>query len=67
MDGEHSSHDIDECYRVTEWTLRSVFRELYDARVDLEGIVLKPNMVISARNALDRRAPRKLPKRPSSV
>ena len=51
MDGEHSSHDIDECYRVTEWTLRSVFRELYDARVMLEGIVLKPNMVIAGQKS----------------
>lgn len=47
MDGAHSAHDIDECYRVTEWTLRTVFRELYDARVNLEGMVLKPNMVIA--------------------
>jgi fructose-bisphosphate aldolase, class I len=47
MDGDHCSHDIDECYRVTEWTLRSVFRELYDARVSLEGMILKPNMVIA--------------------
>ncbi len=47
MDGTHSAHDIDECYRVTEWTLRTVFRELYDARVVLEGMVLKPNMVIA--------------------
>ena len=47
MDGAHSAHDIDECYRVTEWTLRSVFRELYDARVMLEGMILKPNMVIA--------------------
>ncbi len=44
-------HDIDECYRVTEWTLRTVFRELYDARVDLEGIVLKPNMVIAGQKS----------------
>ena len=51
MDGEHSAHDIDECYRVTEWTLRTVFRELYDARVDLEGIVLKPNMVIAGQKS----------------
>jgi len=51
MDGDHSSHDIDECYRVTEWTLRTVFRELYDARVKLEGIVLKPNMVIAGQKA----------------
>jgi fructose-bisphosphate aldolase, class I len=47
MDGTHAGHDIDECYRVTEWTLRTVFRELYDARVSLEGMILKPNMVIA--------------------
>jgi len=51
MDGAHASHDIDECYRVTEWTLRTVFRELHDARVNLEGIVLKPNMVIAGQKS----------------
>ena len=51
MDGEHCGHDIDECYRVTEWTLRTVFRELYDARVNLEGIVLKPNMIITGQKS----------------
>ena len=51
MDGEHSGHDIEECYRVSEWTLRSVFRELYDARVNLEGMILKPNMVIAGQKS----------------
>lgn len=51
MDGEHSTHDINECYRVTEWTLRSVFRELYDARVNLEGMILKPNMIIAGQKS----------------
>lgn len=51
MDGAHATHDINECYRVTEWTLRSVFRELYDARVMLEGMILKPNMVIAGQKA----------------
>ena len=51
MDGDHCTHDINECYRVTEWTLRSVFRELYDARVSLEGMILKPNMVIAGQKA----------------
>ena len=51
MDGDHCAHDIDECYRVTEWTLRSVFRELYDARVSLEGMILKPNMVIAGQKS----------------
>jgi fructose-bisphosphate aldolase, class I len=51
MDGEYCSHDIDECYRVTEWTLRNVFRELYDARINLEGMILKPNMVIAGQKS----------------
>src|SRR5690606_14805351 len=47
MDGEYSTHDIDRCEEVTEWTLRTTFQELYDAGVKLEGMVLKPNMVIA--------------------
>jgi fructose-bisphosphate aldolase, class I len=47
MDGEHCAHDIDRCYDVTEWTLKATFQELYDARVALEGMVLKPNMVVA--------------------
>ena len=57
MDGAHSGHDIDECYRVTEWTLRTVFRELYDARVSLEGMVLKPNMVIAGQKSARQSSP----------
>jgi fructose-bisphosphate aldolase class I len=47
MDGPHSAHDIDRCYAATEWVLKIQFSELYDAGVALEGIVLKPNMVIA--------------------
>ena len=43
MDGAHS---IERCEEVTLQVLHSVFNELYDARVALEGMVLKPNMVI---------------------
>ena len=57
MDGPHSTHDIDECYRVTEWTLRTVFRELYDARVSLEGMVLKPNMIIAGQKSARQASP----------
>ncbi|MBS0270460.1 MAG: fructose-bisphosphate aldolase class I [Proteobacteria bacterium] len=57
MDGPHSDHDIDECYRVTAWTLRTVFRELYDARVELEGIILKPNMVIAGQKSPKQASP----------
>jgi fructose-bisphosphate aldolase class I len=51
MDGDH---DIDRCYAVSEWTLKTVFEQLYDQRVALEGIVLKPNMVISGKKAKNR-------------
>lgn len=51
MDGKPGTHSIDRCAEVTEWVLRIVFTELYDARVDLEGMILKPNMVIDGKNA----------------
>lgn len=49
MDGPNSTHDIDRCYDVSVAALNKVFSELYEARVNLEGIVLKPNMVIAAK------------------
>jgi len=42
MDGDH---DIDRCEEVTEQVLTTVFTRLHEAGVDLEGLVLKPNMV----------------------
>ena len=44
MDGDH---DIDDCDIVTEEALRTVFNELAVQDVMLEGMLLKPNMVIS--------------------
>jgi fructose-bisphosphate aldolase, class I len=46
MDGPHSSHSIQRCQEVTEWILVEQFSELFDAGVALDGIVLKPNMVV---------------------
>ena len=46
MDGDH---DIERCQQVTELVLKLQFEELYFQRVALEGIVLKPNMVISGK------------------
>ena len=43
MDGDHS---IDRCSEVTELVLRLVFEQLYIARIKLEGMVLKPNMIV---------------------
>ncbi|HMF68999.1 MAG TPA: class I fructose-bisphosphate aldolase, partial [Phyllobacterium sp.] len=51
MDGKPGTHSIERCYEVTEWVLKTVFDELYDARVVLEGMILKPNMVIDGKNA----------------
>lgn len=48
MDG---AHDIDRCASVTEFVLKTVFQELYEQRVALEGMVLKPNMVIAGRKS----------------
>ena len=46
MDGEHSTHGIERCEMVTEWALKEQFQELYYAGVNLEGMVLKPNMIV---------------------
>ena len=43
-DGDHT---IDRCEDVTSATLEQVFSELYQHRVMLEGMLLKPNMVLS--------------------
>lgn len=43
MDGDH---DIDTCAQVTEWVLKEVFFALYNQRVELEGMILKPNMIV---------------------
>jgi len=42
-------HTLERCYEVTEKTLREVFAQLALQRVDLEGIILKPNMVITGK------------------
>ena len=46
MDGDH---DIARCFAVTSETLKVVFEELANHRVSLEGMLLKPNMVISGK------------------
>jgi fructose-bisphosphate aldolase class I len=48
IDGDHSIERSDE---VNEWTLRSTFNALYEQGVHLEGTLLKPNMVISGKDA----------------
>ncbi|MDZ7790872.1 MAG: class I fructose-bisphosphate aldolase [Xanthomonadales bacterium] len=54
MDGKH---DLDTCYDVTEATLKSLFAQLYELNVLLEGTILKASMVISGSDASDRAGP----------
>ncbi len=51
MDGGHS---LDECYEVTEITLREVFAQLFEQNVMLEGCLLKSSMVLSGSEAAER-------------
>ena len=44
MEGDHT---IESSYHFTAKTQRAVFTELHDQRVQLEGMLLKPNMVLS--------------------
>ena len=48
MDGDH---DAARCAEVTEWLLKTVFQQLYVQRVALEGMVLKPNMVVPGKKS----------------
>ena len=43
MDGDHT---LGRCREVTEEVLRTVFNQLYTQRVMLEGMLLKPNMIL---------------------
>src|SRR6516162_3929513 len=51
MDGDH---DAERCYVVTEWLLKTVFEQLYYQRIALEGMVLKPNMIVPGKKSAKR-------------
>ena len=48
MDGDH---DQARCEGVTRLVLKETFDALWDARVALEGMILKPNMIVSGKKA----------------
>jgi fructose-bisphosphate aldolase class I len=50
MDGDHT---LEQCYDVTEKVLRTVFIELNKQKVMLEGMLLKPNMVVPGLTCAD--------------
>jgi fructose-bisphosphate aldolase, class I len=49
MDG---AHDAARCDEVTRWMLQTTFNELAEQRVALEGVVLKPNMVVAGKGSV---------------
>ena len=64
MDG---SHTIERCEEVTEWTLNAVFDSLYNQRVVLEHMVLKPSMVISAKSCPVQASPQEVAERTLAI
>ena len=50
IDGDHS---IEQSYEATLWTLHETLDEIHDHGVELSGLLLKPNMVISGKEAPD--------------
>jgi fructose-bisphosphate aldolase class I len=57
MDG---SHTIERCEEVTDAALSEVFVQLNRARLHLEGMILKPNMVISGKKCPTQATPEKV-------
>jgi fructose-bisphosphate aldolase, class I len=51
---QDGTHTIERSFHVTSRVLEAVFTELHDQRVELEGILLKPNMVLSGYSASKR-------------
>lgn len=57
MEGDHT---IEVCQEVTKKVLKIVFQKLAEQKVALEGILLKPNMVISGSNAQKQATPQEV-------
>ncbi len=51
MDGEHSAK---ECYQKTSDVIKKCFEELILHKVDLSGIILKPNMILAGNKSKDK-------------
>jgi len=57
MDG---AHPLERCEEVTNAVLDSVFSHLFAARVVMEGMILKPNMVIPGKKCADQATPERI-------
>ena len=51
MDG---THDLQRCFEVTAEVLHAVFNQLHSQRVILEGMILKPNMVLPGTDCVEK-------------
>ncbi len=51
MDGDHSAQD---CYQKTSEVIKKCFEELILNKVDLKGVILKPNMILSGNKSKDK-------------
>ena len=51
MDGEHTAK---ECYEKTSEVIKKCFEELILHKVDLKGIILKPNMILAGNKSKDK-------------
>ena len=51
VDGEHSAKD---CYKKTSEVIKKCFEELILHKVDLKGIILKPNMILAGNESKDK-------------
>ncbi len=54
MDGDHP---LARCEEVTNGVLQTVFDHLFAARIFLEGMILKPNMVIAGKKSAQKSSP----------
>ncbi len=57
MDGDHT---LARCEEVTDAVLQATFGQLFAHRVHLEGMILKPNMVISGKKCANRATPQEV-------
>jgi fructose-bisphosphate aldolase, class I len=57
MDGDNS---LEVCWEVTTRTLHETFAALYEQGTDLQGTLLKPNMVIPGKGASDQASPERI-------
>jgi fructose-bisphosphate aldolase class I len=64
MDG---AHPLERCEEVTNIVLDSVFNHLFAARIVLEGMILKPNMVIPGKKCADQATPERIAEVPCAV